>query len=97
MRTSALRQRSTVTEPRGPLLVVAAVTLVGAVLIPVVALPALWQMSTGYGTVFTVLAAVQIGSLATVLLRPTRRTVVFATAGSTGLLLMWVLSEPGPW
>jgi acetyl esterase/lipase len=89
---------------RGPLLITAVIMLVGAVLMPVVALPALWGMSVGYGVLCTLLAAGQLGALATVLLRPTRRAAVVAALGSVGLLVVWVLDRvfavlpaPDPW
>ena len=79
----------------------AVVVLAGAVLMPIVALPALWQMSVGYGVALGLLAAVQVGVLVTVLLRPGRRRVLVAMAGSVGLLVVWVLDRvwsllPGP-
>lgn len=86
---------------RGPLLVAAVVVLAGAVSLPIVALPALWRMSAGYGVLFTLLCAVQLGALATVLLRPCRRHALVAIGGSAGLLVVWVLDRvwpvlPGP-
>ena len=94
----------TTSRIRGPLLITAVIMLVGAVLMPVVALPALVGMSVGYGVLFTLLAVGQVGSLATVLLRPARRAVALAAVGSAGLLLVWVLDRvfgvlpgPDPW
>ncbi|HJP78325.1 MAG TPA: alpha/beta hydrolase [Pseudonocardiaceae bacterium] len=79
---------------RGPLLVAAVVVLAGAVLMPIVALPALWQQSVGHGVVFGLLAAVQAGALITVLLRPGRPRVLVALAGSAGWLVAWALLGP---
>lgn len=96
MRTSRQEQGS-----RGPLLMVAVVVLAVAVLMPIVALPALWQMSVGYGLVFALLATVQLGSLCAVLLRAGRRSALVAVGGSAGLLVVWALDRalellPGP-
>ena len=95
-------------ERKGPLLVTGLLGALGAALITLLALPALWRMTwpggPPYGAVFTLLGAAQIVTVIAVLVHPTRQRMLLTVGAGLAVLIFWflgriaeVLPKPDPW
>jgi acetyl esterase/lipase len=93
-----------VVEHRSLLLFIALLAAVGAAVIYLFALPALWRMSWPYGLLFAVLGVSQVGMALMILVHPARQRVLLATIPALAVLVLWalarlahVLPSPDPW
>jgi acetyl esterase/lipase len=88
---------------RGPLLVGGVGFSLGGAAVCLAVLPALLQASLAYGLVFAAGGVAQVSLAVGLLVAPTRRRLLAATAVSLALVAVWVLArtvglpDPNPW